>query len=84
MLSIPQRVTGISHPLVREVYLKKECRTNQQDKSVLIIEARESELEQDHELFDSYLVELLGDLEELKKAVQNKIGVFDRIDIRTH
>lgn len=49
----------------------------------MVIETNFPEQDEDHG-FDSYLVDLLIDLEEIKKNAEDRVGKFDRIDIRTH
>lgn len=87
---VPEYVTGITHPLISGVYHKKEYtggnHPRQQD--VLIIETlSQNSFGADHDAydsFDSYLLDLLLDLDSLKKQAESKIGAIDRIDIRTH
>ncbi len=79
--NISQPVSGISHPLVADIYLKKDLINKHNN--VLVIEARNNENFNDHEEYDSYLIDLLVDLEDLKNKAQQKVGSFDRIDIRT-
>lgn len=81
-------VSGISHPLVADMYLKKDfgSSNDRQEQDVLVIEARGCDFEDnetEHDAFDSYLIDLLLDLEGLKTQVEEKIGTFDRVDIRT-
>jgi hypothetical protein len=86
----PQHVTGISHPLVADMYLKKDFKGSEQQ--VLVIEARGRDFFEDnegngdnheeHDDSDSYLVDLLADLENLKERAEERVGNFDRIDIR--
>lgn len=88
MKIVPEQVTGIYHPMVREMYLKKDfgngLSNNAQD--VLVIEAISRPLneEEDYDTFDSYLLDILSDLEDLKSQAYAKVGHFDRVDIRTH
>lgn len=84
MLNIPERVKGIFHPLITDVYLKNDYSTGKKNQKILIIETLGPEPDDDHKMFDSYLIEILGDLKRLKKQVQEKIGPFNRIDIRAH
>jgi len=77
-------VSGISHPLIADMYLKKDFSADQQD--VLVIQARHHDIEDndtEHDAYDSHLIDLLLDLEELKAKAEEKIGHFDRIDIRS-
>ncbi|MBI1301917.1 MAG: hypothetical protein GC137_09715 [Alphaproteobacteria bacterium] len=78
----PKIVSGITHPLVADMYLKKDFGSKKQD--VLIIETKRQSDELDHDSFDSYLIDLLTDLEDLKAQAEKKVGFFDRIDIRTN
>lgn len=81
-------VSGISHPLVADMYLKKNTKAmnGSKDQDVLVIETRKNTSlnnETEYDSFDSYLIDLLLDLEELKAKAEKKIGTFDRIDIRS-
>lgn len=81
--TVPERITSLSHPLVREAYLKKDFGTGHKDKDVLVIETLDPDFDDiDHELFDSYLIDLLVDLGDLKNQAEQKVGSFDRVDIR--
>lgn len=86
MLTVPQHVTNVSHPLVRDMYIKKDFGAGNYHEDVLVIETRLSgkNHQDDHESFDSYLVELLGDLDNIKSIAEESVGHIDRIDIRTH
>lgn len=74
----------ISHPLVREAYLKREGLLEENSKGVLIIETSFHEDESEAAGFDPYLADLLIDLQKLKDEVEQKCGRISRIDIRKH
>jgi hypothetical protein len=73
----------ISHPLVREAYLKREGLTEGTSKDILVLETN---FHEDTEAagFDPYLADLLTDLQKLKDEVEQKCGRISRIDIRKH
>lgn len=73
---------SITHPLIANMYLKKDFGNDNQ--SVLVIDTNFADSEENHEEFDSYLTDLLLDLEDLKKEAESRVGKFDRVDIRTH
>lgn len=78
MLNIPERVAGITHPLVKDIYLKRHCSNDGNFfEDVLIIEAGSHD-------DDLVLEDLLTDLVELQHQAEARIGAFDRIDIRLH
>lgn len=85
---VPEHVTGISHPMVREIYLKKDFGNGGlKHEDVLVIETMPHEKSGDnldYESFDSYLIDILADLDDLKMQAQSKVGHFDRVDIRSH
>lgn len=83
MLAVPEQLNAVSHPMVTSMYLKKAYGSSG-DEDVLVIETNYSKSEEDYESFDSYLMDLLLDLNDLKRQAEDKIGHFDRIDIRTH
>lgn len=77
-------VSGISHPLVADMYVKSGFGSDHQD--VLVIETYKHETkdsEADRDAFDPYLADLLVDLESLKNQVESKFGHLDRVDIRS-
>ena len=84
---IPKHVTGITHPNIADMYIKHHSigRTNKIRK-ILIIETnarpQNTSPNQDYAEHDSYLIDLLIDLEDLKKQVEAKVGKLDEIDIR--
>lgn len=86
MKIVPEQITGVFHPMVREMYLKKDFGNglSKRAQDVLVIEtvARPLREDEDYDTFDSYLLDILGDLEALKKQAQSKIGHIDRVDIR--
>lgn len=83
MLTYPQHISGISHPLIADIYLKKEF-THGHRENVLVIEAKASNENSTREYssFNSYLIDLLPDLETLKGEAEAKVGKLHRIDIR--
>lgn len=80
MFAMPEKVNAVCHPLVNSMYVKRDAA----GKDVLVIETNFSQDKTDHELFDSYMTELLFDLENLKDIAQTKTGTghIDRVDIR--
>lgn len=86
MLDVPRNITGITHPLINDMYMKKDYNDPRGEQNVLVIQAKphqEDENEQAHDSFDSYLIEILTDLNDLKARAEMQIGHFDRVDIRT-
>ncbi len=79
-------VKTVTHPLIRSMYMKKDYHhDNRHPESILVIETNfEQQSPGDHEHFDSYLVDLLIDLQELKDQAEREIGAVDRVDIRPH
>lgn len=86
MLSMPRPITGITHPLIKDIYLKKSRGRNRKREDVLVIEAVSDGTDNitEHDGFDSYLAYLLMDLRDLEEQVEKKVGPFDRVDIRRH
>lgn len=79
----PRRVS-VSHPLVRDAYLKKNFTSENREEDVLVLDMVDDEHAIDVSSFDDYLVDLLTDLQSLKNQLSEKVGYFDRIDILTH
>jgi len=80
MFAVPEKIKGITHPLIADMYLKKDIK----NKNVLVISAHSHEEIDDHEDYDSYLIDLLSDLDVLKSKLEEQNNYFDRIEIRTH
>ncbi|HEY8189272.1 MAG TPA: hypothetical protein VIF12_01200 [Micavibrio sp.] len=85
MKVIGDQIKAIMHPYISSMYLKKDFGNSKAGEDVLVIDTEfPSEEEGTHKSFDSYLVDLLIDLEELKNQAEREVGRFDRVDIRTH
>lgn len=82
MLAVPSKITAISHPLIASMYLKKDFHGSDPSEDVLVIETNFVSQEDDKETFEDYLMELLSDLPELQMEAEQRIGKFDRVDIR--
>lgn len=77
-------VRTVVHPLVRSMYLKKDISSYFQPENVLVIETNFDPQEGvDHDS-DSYLMDLLIDLQDLKARAEKEIGAVTRVDIRRH
>lgn len=74
----------LSHPLVRDAYLKKEAGLGKREKDVLVIEARNDNSDMEFGGFDNYLYDLVTDLQNLKEQAEKQAGSIDRVDICTH
>lgn len=81
MFAMPEKVNAVCHPLVDSMYVKRDAG----GKDILVIETNFSQDKTDHELYDSYMTELLFDLENLKDIAETKTGTehIDRVDIRS-
>ena len=79
-------IKTVTHPLVRSIYMKKGYSQQRHSENILVIETNFEQQQDgpDHENFDSYLVDLLIDLQDLKNQAEKEIGVVDRVDIRQH
>ena len=85
LISNVQSNTGITHPLVRNAFFKKDCSAqNKRHEDVLVLETAFDRDGREYESFDRYLSDLLLDLEDLKSQAEIKFGHIDRIDIRSH
>ncbi len=78
MFAMPQEINAVAHPLVRSMYLKHGTGGD-----VLVIETNFSQDKNDYELYDSYMTELLFDLENITTIAEQRVGHIDRVDIRT-
>lgn len=82
--NISQPVSGVTHPMISDIYLKKNI--GDDTDGVLVIEARKRNKANGHvmseEEYQTDLLDLLIDLEDVKKKAEDKVGRFERIDIR--
>jgi hypothetical protein len=76
MLAVPEQLKSVTHPLISSMYLKKDYGAIRDGEDVLVIETN---FDGSH---DSSLMELLGDLPTLQLLAEQKVGAFDRVDIR--
>ncbi len=76
----------ISHPLVRSAYLKKETGRNSNEQDVLVLDVHSKDPSQHMEFgdFDSYLYDLVSDLEGLKEQALRQGASVNRVDICAH
>lgn len=81
MMPISDVLKGVTHPLIAEIYMKKDFSADR-DAQILVIETNFAH--DDSQDYDSCLVDLLLDLEDLKTQAETQMGKFDRVDIRTH
>ncbi len=79
MFAMPEKINAVCHPLIASMYVKHEMAGS----DVLIIETNFSQDKTDSDVYDSYMTELLFDLENLKEIAEEKAGHIDRVDIRT-
>lgn len=77
MLAMPEKITALSHPLIASMYVKHE------GEDILVIETNFSQDKNDHILYDSYMTELLFDLENITQLAEERVGHIDRVDIRS-
>lgn len=83
MIQSINKLKDIKHPLVSSLHMKKDF-VHGHSEDVLVIETDFPDEEEDYLSFDSYLTTLLLDLKDLKSQAENRVGKFDRVDIRTH
>ena len=82
-ISKPQKVS-ITHPLIHSAYLKQSSGADGCDEDVLVLEAYEENELREFDGSDTYLIDLLHDLQDLKEQAELKFGPIDRLDIRRH
>ena len=78
-----QQNLNVSHPLVRKAYMKKNAGPNDREKNVLVLDTF-SEDETEFRGFDTYLYDLVTDLQNLKEQAEQKGFIVGHIDIRAH
>lgn len=75
-------IKSVMHPLVRSMYLKKDLHAGHVGENILVIETNFTQQEASND--DTYLVDLLIDLQDLKDKAEKETGPIDRVDIRRH
>ena len=78
MLAIPRKVKGITHPLIDEIYLKKEISEKNDIKNILVIMTQKN----CHQKQGLGVLALLADLGKLQAKIEKTMGNFDRVDIK--
>ena len=83
---VPQSVPMMTHPLVADMYVKKEYGRSQpyKAKDVLVIEASFSPATSNHHEYRALMAELFMALPDIRQQVEGSVGTFDRVDIKTH
>lgn len=79
MLAIPRRIKGVSHPFVNEIYMKKEIAEKNDIKNILVIMTQKNSGSK----ANLSMMELLTDLKSLQANIEEKVGQFDRVDIKS-
>ena len=74
----------IQHPLVRDAYLIKEASSKNKQEEVLVLEAFGNSEDMEFGNFDSYVYDLVTDLQALKEQAEKQSCFIDRVDICTH
>jgi hypothetical protein len=82
MLTVPEKITAVSHPLVASMYLKKDFHGSDPSEDVLVIETNFTDKNGGEITFADYLMELLADLPEIQEQAEQRVGHIDRVDIR--
>lgn len=75
---------SIVHPLVRSAYMKRSETHDHRQEDVLVLETYAHDENEELCGFDTYLIELLTDLEDLKSQAEQRVGSIDRVDISRH
>ncbi len=69
--------------MASSIYLKKDYSAPEGAQDVLVIQTNYDGSASDYDSFESYMMDLLGDLQDLQEQAEKEVGHFDRIDIRT-
>jgi hypothetical protein len=85
MFPVHKELKGITHPQIASLYLRRDYTDGHGEEDILVIETIAHD-DSDHEMNgrDEYIMDLLMDLENLKREVERRAGVFSRVDIRCH
>ena len=84
MQAIPQTLNHLTRPGIAAIYKKRDFTAKDNSRHILVIETNFSGLGDDAKKFESYMTDLLLELPEIKKEVENYAGNIDRIDIRSY
>ncbi len=79
MLAIPRRIKGVTHPLIDDMYMKKEVKAENDIKNILVIMTQKNASNKN----GLGMMELLGDLKNMQSKIENTAGRFDRVDIKS-
>lgn len=81
----PKQLHNIAHPLIEEIYLKREFGKGGRPKEndVLVIQTRRG-IHMPDRGGEHLLLSFLADLDLIRDEVESKAGKFSRIDIRCH
>ncbi len=77
MFTLPERIKGITHPLIKEMYVKKVLGKNLREENVLVINASTNK----SGLKEIVFQKLIDDLDVIKSKIERKTGQLDRVDI---
>lgn len=78
-------VTGITHPYISGLYLKRRPGRNAGTDNTLVIDTVvQKNGAGNPEQHDKYIMDILLDLQSLKDQVERKVGRISHIDIRCH
>lgn len=79
MNAIAQPVKGISHPFVRDIYIKRGATVDHKAKNILVIETGVNTIKKKR------LMDVLTDLQDLQSQAANQVEEdIDEVDIRLH
>ena len=82
MQIVPQKISGIRHPLISDMYVKSKAHKN-----ILVIDTRIVSNESNKNYGESYQTDLedfLMDLPNIRSTAESQIGKVDQIDVKTH
>ena len=84
MKIMPQEISAFAYPGIAAMYKKRDYHIDGNAEDVLIIETNFGDKGYEDRTFDSYMTDLLLDLESIKDQAEERVGHIDRIDIKAY
>ncbi len=82
MFAVPQEVKGFPHPSIKNIFLKEELTSELHSHKTLIVETTQSDPDDNPQAADGHVIEILNELQDMNKQIQQKVGFYDHVEIR--
>lgn len=75
MQNVPEHLHGYTHPMVEEIYMKKDYTLGKHGLNVLVIKAS---------IENKNMMSLMEELHDVQQLAEQQLGRIDRVDVTTH